>query len=108
MADSDFGNSDFYKMFYAGEQYAEAKEFQRETGWNMLWGSDSQGLNGDTWIVYRDVADLPRYLQDYARKMEQHENKQRPIDKIIADANIRSYERSGDGQHQEKELIELG
>lgn len=63
------GNPEFYKMFYAGEQTAEAQAFQRETGWHMIWGSDYQGLNGDTWVVYREIADLPKYLQNYAREM---------------------------------------
>lgn len=58
----------FFKFFYCGSQDAEAHAFQRETGWHLLWGSDPQGLNGDTWIVFRDIQDLPKWLQDYAQQ----------------------------------------
>ena len=60
----------FFRFFYCGTQDAEARAFWKETGWHLLWGSDPQGLNGDTWIVYRDVSDLPLWLQDYAREEE--------------------------------------
>lgn len=65
------GNPDFYRFFYAGQQDADAYDFQKETGWHMIWGSDYQGLNGDTWIVYRDVSDLPGWLREYASEEEQ-------------------------------------
>lgn len=79
------GHENFYKFFYCNEQDAEAHAFQKETGWHMIFGSDSQGLNGDTWIVYRDVEDLPKWLQNYARKeesltLEQNNN---AVDEII-------------------------
>lgn len=61
---------EIFKFFYCGSQDAEAAAFQKETGWHLLWGSDEQGLNGDTWIIYRDVSDLPKWLQDYAREEE--------------------------------------
>ena len=60
-----------YKFFYAGSGGGQDKEailFQKETGWKRIWGSDSQGLNGDTWIVYRTIEDLPQWLQEYAAK----------------------------------------
>lgn len=62
------GNSDYYKFFYAGDgqQDEEAHAFQKETGWHMIWGSDYEGLNGDTWVVFRSVEDLPKWLRDYA------------------------------------------
>ena len=65
-----------YKFFYAGSggQDKEAIQFQRETGWKRIWGSDTHGLNGDTWIVYRSVDDLPKWLQEYAAKQEKLDN----------------------------------
>ena len=63
-------NECYFKFFYSKEQNEEARAFQKETGWHMIWGTDNQGLNGDTWIVYRDISDLPKWLQDYAREEE--------------------------------------
>lgn len=60
----------YYKFFYSGEQDQEAIKFRRETGWKVIWGSDAQGLNGDTWIVYRSIEDLPKGLQEYAAAQE--------------------------------------
>lgn len=62
----------YYKFFYAGSggQDKEAIQFRKETGWNVIWGSDMQGLNGDTWIVYRSIEDLPKGLQKYAAAQE--------------------------------------
>lgn len=62
----------YYKYFYAGSggQDNEATEYQNSTGWNKIWASDTQGMNGDTWIVYRNVSDLPKFLQDYAIEQE--------------------------------------
>lgn len=59
-------NKDYYKFFYCDTQKTEAYDFQKETGWHMMWASDYQGLNGDTYVVYRNVADLPEWLQAYA------------------------------------------
>ncbi len=72
LKDNPGGNSDFYEMFYAGSggQDTAAMAFQRETGWKRIWGSDSQGLNGDTWIVYRSISDLPKWLRMYAEGQE--------------------------------------
>lgn len=69
------GNPDYYKFFYAGEQDKEAKDFQQQTGWNIIWGADSQSLNGDTWIVYRNLTDLPKWLQEYAKQQEKYDKK---------------------------------
>lgn len=68
-----FGNPEFYKRFYAGSggQDKEAADYQRSTGWSKIWASDSQGENGDTWIVYRSIDDLPKHLQNYATEQEQ-------------------------------------
>lgn len=60
----------YYKFFYAGEQDKEAIQFRKETGWNVIWASDMQGLNGDTWIIYRSIEDLPEGLQEYAAAQE--------------------------------------
>jgi hypothetical protein len=72
----DFRDNDrpqFFKYFYSGEQDQEANEFQRKTGWHKIWASESQGMNGDTWILYRSIPDLPKHLQDYARGQEKIE-----------------------------------
>ena len=55
-----------FKFFYADTQKDEAYAFQKETGWTLIWASDYQGLNGDTYVVYRNIQDLPEWLQDYA------------------------------------------
>lgn len=65
----------FFKFFYSGEQDQAANEFQKKTGWHKIWASDSQGMNGDTWILYRSIADLPKHLQDYARSQEEIEER---------------------------------
>lgn len=72
----ELSKDDNYKFFYAGSggQDKEAIQFQKETGWKRIWGSDSQGLNGDTWIVYRSVEDLPKWLQEYAAAQEKSGN----------------------------------
>jgi hypothetical protein len=62
-----------YKYFYSGEQDKEADAYQQETGWHKIWASDSQGMNGDTWIVYRNADDLPKFLQNYARDQESYD-----------------------------------
>lgn len=62
------GNPEFYKMFYAGEQNEEAQAFQQETGWHMIWGSDYQGFNGDTLVVFRNVDDLPGWMRSFAKE----------------------------------------
>ena len=59
-----------FRVFY-DYQIEDARAFQRENGWKMIWGTDAQGLNGDSFVVYRNVEDLPRYLQDYARELEE-------------------------------------
>lgn len=64
-----------YKYFYSGQDDEKAEQFQKEKGWNKIWASDTQGMNGDTWIVYRSVSDLPVFLQDYARQQEKNEDK---------------------------------
>ena len=55
----------YYKYFYSYE-YKEADAFAAEKGWNKLWASESEGMNGDTWIIYRDIEDLPKHLQKHA------------------------------------------
>ena len=75
MGTGSLGNdrTQYYKYFYSGEQDQEARAFQKETGWHKIWASDSQGMNGDTWILYRSIPDLPNYLQDYAKGQEKIE-----------------------------------
>ncbi|WP_283606935.1 DUF3991 and toprim domain-containing protein [Faecalispora anaeroviscerum] len=58
---------EFYKTFYDEKA---ANSFQKETGWTMVWGSDNDGLNGDTWLVYRNISDLPKPLQNIAKTLE--------------------------------------
>lgn len=69
-----YAGGEAYRFFYDNEDNsAERNRLVREEGWKQFWGSDEQGLNGGTWVVYRDVADLPNWLQDYAREMEQYQ-----------------------------------
>ena len=116
------GNSDYYKMFYAGSggQDNESVEYQKKTGWNRIWGSDNNGLNGNTWIVYRSVSDLPKWLQDFANYQEKHglnvtangENVKKPtmVERMAA-AKETSKERATQNQapkkdkYQEREAI---
>lgn len=71
---SRYAGGEAYRFFYDNEDNsAERNRLVREEGWKQFWGSDEQGLNGGTWVVYRDVADLPNWLQDYAREMEQYQ-----------------------------------
>lgn len=62
-----------YGIFYAGPggQDKEVHEFQLQTGWNVVFGSDSDGLNGDTWVVYRQLSDLPVQLQKVVSHLSQ-------------------------------------
>lgn len=64
----------FYKFFYCPDETKEADAYQNEKGWKKIWGSESQGLNGDTWIVYRSIHDLPKWLQEYARMQDKTQN----------------------------------
>lgn len=61
-----------YKIFYGGPggQDQEAHDFQKETGWKMVWGSESDGLNGDTYIVYRSIDDVPTPLQKTVQRLD--------------------------------------
>lgn len=71
-------NEPQYKFFYAGSggQDQEAIAFQKDmsdrdgTGWKRIWGSDNDGLNGDTWVVYKDIEGLPKWLQEFAAEQE--------------------------------------
>lgn len=56
-----------YELFY---DPMPAHALQQKTGWNLAWGSDNHNLNGDTWIVYRSVSDLPKPLQRVVPKLE--------------------------------------
>lgn len=69
-------NKDYFKFFYADTQKQEAYAFQKETGWNLIWASDYQGLNGDTYVVYRQVSDLPEWLQAYAAAYKRYDKRQ--------------------------------
>lgn len=69
---AEMGNGENYRFFYDNKKNPERKELL-EKGWKQFWGSDEQGLNGGTWVVYRDVSDLPDWLQDYAREVEQYQ-----------------------------------
>lgn len=61
-----------YREFYSGSggEDALAHDFQAKTGWHMVWGSNNDGLNGDTWIVYRDIESLPKSLQNIVLSLE--------------------------------------
>lgn len=64
----------YYAYFY-DYQIKEAEQLQKEKGWKKIWASDTQGMNGSTYIVYREASDLPPFLQDYARQQEEIEAK---------------------------------
>lgn len=63
----------YYKLFNAGPggQDKEALEFKNKNGWNKIWISENTGpFNGDSWIVYRNINDLPSELKEYASQQE--------------------------------------
>ena len=62
------GNPEYYRYFY---DYDKADAFQAEKNWKMFFGSDYQGLNGGTYVVYREINDLPEHLRDYAKEQEE-------------------------------------
>lgn len=63
------GNPDFYRVFYDYEN-EQASEYAARKEYHMIWGGESQGLNGGSYVVYRSVNDLPRYLREYAAGQE--------------------------------------
>lgn len=66
-----FGNPEFYHFFYSPYERKQMEEYLSDhPGYKQIWGSDAQGLNGDTWVIYRDTTDLPKYLQHYALEQE--------------------------------------
>lgn len=68
------GNPDNFKMFYVngGGQDAQAAQFaEQNPGWKTFFGSDQQGLNGDTKVFYKEINDLPKHLREYAQQQEQ-------------------------------------
>lgn len=71
--DNRWGNQENYRFFYSPDQMQEADAFLRETGWKRLFASDEQGMNGDTIVIYKDAGDLPLFLQEYARQVEQYQ-----------------------------------
>lgn len=61
------GNSEYFKYFY-DYQSEEADEYLAiHPGYNRFFGSDAQGLNGDTIVIYRNKEDLPAFLREYVR-----------------------------------------
>lgn len=70
-----------YRMFYGGNggQDREAHAFQKETGWNMAWGSEDNGLNGDMWIAYRSLDDLPKRFRNLVPKLEHEKFAEAPV-----------------------------
>lgn len=70
--EQDLTEGEGYKIFYGGPggQDKEAHDFQKETGWKMVWGSESDGLNGDTYIVYRSIDDVPAPLQKTVQHLD--------------------------------------
>lgn len=81
----DRGNPEYFKCFYIGEQTQEAYDYQKKTGYHMLWASDSHGMNGDTYVVYRSIDDLPKFLRGYAASQEALEEKVKPIPDVISE-----------------------
>ncbi len=63
------GNPDFYRLFYDYEN-EQASEYAALQKYHMIWGGESQGLNGGSYVVYRSVGDLPQHLREYAAAQE--------------------------------------
>lgn len=82
------GNPDYYKLFYDYEHDAAA-EYAASMGYHMVWGGDQQGLNGGCYMVYRDAADLPQYLREYAAEQERRGH----------DLNLMAAEHQDSGNH---------
>ena len=99
----ELSKDDNYKFFYAGSggQDKEAIQFQKETGWKRIWGSDTQGLNGDTWIVYRSVEDLPKWLQEYAAAQEKLGN----IETVPSENTDKSSTKDNTGVNKLREFL---
>lgn len=75
------GNPEYYKRFYAPDQQKQMEAYRGDhPDYKTIFASEQEGENGDTWIVYRDVSDLPKYLQNYASQQEA--NRQREADRI--------------------------
>ena len=72
-----YNNSLHYKFYYDYDMqsYLTAKKEANAHGWNIFWASEYDGVNGDTYIIYDDVSNLPEYLQVVAKRAEI--NKQR-------------------------------
>lgn len=103
LAVKELSKDDNYKFFYAGSggQDKEAIQFQKEKGWKRIWGSDSQGLNGDTWIVYRSVEDLPKWLQEYAAAQEKLGN----IETVPSENTDKSSTKDNTGVNKLREFL---
>lgn len=67
--ENSYAGGEFYRYFY-DYNVTDAEKFQAENGWKMFWGSDYQGLNGGTYVVYREIRDLPETLREYAKEQE--------------------------------------
>lgn len=63
------GNPDFYKIFYDYE-YKQASDYAESMKYHMIIGGETQGFNGVSYVVYRDISDLPAYIRDYAFEQE--------------------------------------
>ena len=68
----DEGNPEYFKYFYDYDM-DKAEQYRSEHGYHQFWGAESQGLNGGTYVVYRDINDLPKHLREYAKKEEKKE-----------------------------------
>ena len=77
--DSILGNSLYFQYFY-DYQSEEADAYLAEhPDYHRLFGSDEQGLNGDTIVIYRHIDDLPAYLREYASKQLTREELEQDI-----------------------------
>lgn len=63
-----------YVLFPVGHDFPnglkDATQFQRLTGWNMAWGVTMYSSDIDTWVIYRNKNDLPRYLAKSANNFK--------------------------------------
>lgn len=66
-----------YKLYYAYnyKSYITAKKEATARGWRLCFASERDGANGDTYIIYDDISNLPENLQKAAYYAELNNQK---------------------------------
>lgn len=61
-----------FRFFYSYEidQAREMFNSHRENNWHWLVGDEEHGFNGNSILIYRNISDLPEWVQGYAREYE--------------------------------------